>query len=322
VTWRTKIGDPTRYGSLDLLVADPAALDSAADWGRGPALAQARGLLGRLRDEDRRAFAILAAGSNTAVPVLAIGHPTLTVGERFTIRPGDRPFTVQVVGVAGVFPSLTPLPMLVVPADSVFRATPDEDPRVEPSQAGGRRLAYPFVSLWTSGGASDARAVLADADIGDLAVATSQDRRQQPELQAAVAALGYQQALGWAAALVALVAFAVHADRAAASSRLTDLFLVRVGLGARGVRRARTLELLAMALVAAALALVSVLLLRPIGARLLDPQRSAAPAFELVVGPGVLAVTGGFVLAATAVAALAAAVRSRRGTAEEVLRDA
>ncbi len=197
-----------------------------------------------------------------------------------------------------------------------------EDPRVQPAPGFGRPQAFPLVTLWAAGGAGDARAVLAGADLGDVAVATAETRRQQPQLQAAVAALGYQQALGWAAALVALVAFAVHADRTAGAGRLADLFLVRVGLGARGVRRARTLELLAMAAVAAGLALAAVQLLRPVGARLLDPQGSATPPFELTVGPGALAAAAGSVLVSVVVAALAGAARARRGTPEEVLRDA
>jgi putative ABC transport system permease protein len=212
--------------------------------------------------------------------------------------------------------------MLVAPADSLFRTMPREDPRVKPAPGFGRPQPFPLVTLWTAGGAGDARAVLAGAGLTDVAVATADTRRQQPQLRAAVAALGYQEALGWAAALVALVAFAVHADRTAAAGRLTDLFLVRVGLGARGVRRARALELLAMAAVAVVLALASVQLLRPIGARLLDPQRAATPPFELTVGPGVLAVAAGSVLVSVVVAALAGTARARRGTPEEALRDA
>jgi hypothetical protein len=323
VTWRTKVGDPIAYGSVELLVVDPAGFDAAALWGRGPALAQARRLLAALRDDDRSTLRRLDAGATVPVPVLAVGHPALTTGERVSVLPGEKRVAIEVVGTLDAFPSLSSLPMIVAPADSMFRSIPREDPRVQPPRGSfARPQAFPLVSLWSSGGGADAASVLAAHDLGDVAVVTADSVRRQPELQAAVAALGYQRALGWAAALVALVAFTVHADRQAAAGRLSDLFLVRVGLGARGVRRARLLELTGMAAAAAVLAIVAVALLRPIAPRLLEPQRAAATPFVLAVGGTVAALAVGVVVAGVVAAAGAATLRQRRGTPEEVLRDA
>ena len=254
-----------------------------------PGLARSRQLVDRLRDADAQAVQARRTGSHPAVPVLAVGYPPGRVGDQLTIEPEPRSSVdVEVVGSATAFPGLAGLPMLVLPADALFSAVPTQDPRPRP-RPNPPPSPFPTVQLWDGLGLQDLTRTLAAHAVNGQNVATAEAVRRQPELEAARQALPFQRALGWGAALVSLVAFALYVDRTVSLAGAADLLLARVGLGSRGVRRSRVLEPVVLTVLSGVLALVAVLLLRPMAARLLDPQRSAVPPFVLTIDARVVA---------------------------------
>jgi hypothetical protein len=319
VLWRTHIGDPTQFGSADLLVVDPRTFLAAALWGSGQDLAEARRLLERLADADARTAAAIEAGSRAVIPVIAVGYPAVRVGDQVDIVPAVSTVSVEAIGAAAAFPGFGNLPMLVAPATSLFRAIPLEDPRPHPRPASSPSTFS--AEMWDGLGADDAARTLLAFAVPDAKVSTAGAVRSTPRFEAARQALAYQQALGWCAALVALVAFGLYAERTASLAGAADLLLARVGLGGGGVRRARVLEPAVMVAVAGALALLAVLLLRPMAGRLLDPQRGAVPAFVLEVDVPVLAVGLAFLAVAALTAAVVALARQRSQSPDRVLRD-
>ena len=322
LTWRTRVGDPTAFGTLDLLVVDPAPFGRAALWGSGAALARSRQLVDRLRDADERAAQARRNRSHPAVPVLAVGYPPGRVGDQLTIEPEPgSSVTVEVVGSATAFPGLAGLPMLVLPADALFGAIPTLDPRPRP-HPNPPPSPFPTVQLWDGLGLPDLTRTLAAHAVNAQDVATAEAVRRQPELEAARQALPFQRAMGWGAAVVSLVAFALYVDRTVALAGAADLLLARVGLGSSGVRRSRVLEPVVMTVLSGALALLAVLALRPMAARLLDPQRSGVPAFVLLVDGRVVALGVAFLAVAAVVAAGVTLGRQRSLSPDRALRDA
>jgi hypothetical protein len=177
------------------------------------------------------------------------------------------------------------------------------------------------VQLWDGLGLQDLTRTLAAHAVNGQNVGTAEAVRRQPELEAARQALPFQRALGWGAALVSLVAFALYVDRTVSLAGAADLLLARVGLGSRGVRRSRVLEPVVLTVLSGVLALVAVLLLRPMAARLLDPQRSAVPPFVLTIDARVVAFGVAFLVVAALLAAGVTLARQRSLSPDRALRD-
>ena len=323
MVWRARISVPGEPTNVDILAVDPTTFQTIASWGRGPELAAARALLPELARRDRQDAAALRDGKGVgSVPALAIAAPGLRRGAGVPLDGGDWVLPATVLASLPAFPGhRSTLPLLVVPADSFLSRLEAADPRVRPPPGNLQPPPSLSAELWaTRAGSIDA--VLEPLGIDAPRRTTQKEAGTAPELVAADRSRGYQMAIGICLAAMAVLVLALYADRATARSRAADLMLARVGLGQRGPRRARALELLLMAAVAVVLAWVGVRLIAPLGARLLEPGGPAEPAFALRVGPATAMAGLAAALVALTVAVGAAALRSRTGTESAVLRDA
>jgi hypothetical protein len=342
IVWRTRVTVAPEYDEIDLLVVDPARLARVANWGSGPELARARQLLGPMAAADRtaaaraaadRAAAARAAGGRPAdaqaPPITAIGVGSVPLrpgdpGTVATISSGDVP--IRTLDVVPAFPGYAgTLPMIVVPADSFFAALGAADPRVRPPKGtSGFDTNSDFrPSLWSATDQGSLEAVLQAHDLdGQNPTSWTQVRLQQPDVVAADRSIGYQVALGWCVAGLAVLGFAMFADRAATRARAADLLLGRMGMGRKGIRRSWALELAGFAVIALVLAGVGLLAIVPLGPRLLEPGGGVAPPFVLRVAPfglvaTVVAIGGGWLLAL-----VVGRSRTRARSDAEVIRDA
>ena len=325
VVWRAEVTVPPEYDLIDLLVVDPARFAEVASWGSGPELARARQLLRPLAAADRSGAARPAAGSR---PIAAIGvgpvqlRPGDTAAVR-TVTSGDVP--IRTLDVVPAFPGYTGTrPMIVVPAGSFFAALGAADPRIRPPKGTSGFETNPDFrpALWSDTDLTALDAIL-QAHRLDRREPTSwaQVRLRQPDVVAADRSIGYQVALGWCVAGLAVLGFAMFTDRAAARARAADLMLARMGMGRNGIRRSWALELAGFAVMALVLAGVGLLAILPLGPRLLEPGGGVAPPFVLRVAPLGLAAT---VLAAAAGWLLALVIgrsRARARSDAEVVRD-
>lgn len=322
LVWRSPVSVEGDFGYRDLLVADPAALALTASWGEGRVLADARAELGRLADADRAA---IAAGSSSPVPVIAVAEPGFRVGDTLTISGQEWSTPVRVVASIPSFPGQKSHGMLVAAGPSFFPAVPRWDPRLAPPDDSLSPRAHFETWLWSSQPSPVVRTFLDAHATAATATTAAAQSAQQPALVAAERSLGYQVALALFLALTALVAVVVHARRLVRRSRGADALLARVGLGRRGVARARAWEVVLVVVVALLAAVAVNLLVAPLGPLLLDLDRGARPAYELRITAGALVATV-VVAVVTVLVALLAGVRpmvSRHGpTPEEVvLRD-
>ncbi|GAB3591898.1 hypothetical protein GCM10027446_11420 [Angustibacter peucedani] len=326
MVWRTRTTVPPEFANLDLLVVDPARFADVASWGTGPELARARALVRRLGVEDRAALARMVGGeAGVPVPALEVGDVLQGPGDKaaLTTRGDDVP--IQVLDVVPTFPGHSgSIGMVVVPADSFFSSLGVEDPRLRPPGDSGRFNRAPaeyYPALWSSRGSKELADIAAAHEVRTSGEHTLAEVEQQPDLVAARRSRGYQVALGACVALVAVLVLAMAADRGARRALAADLVLARAGLGRRGTRRARLVELSLLAAIALVLGFVGLLLVRPFGPRLLDPGGAAAPAFVLRVGPTSVLAGVATAVVALGVAVLAARARVRRARPTEVLRD-
>jgi MYXO-CTERM domain-containing protein len=327
IVWRTRVQVPPEYGSIDLLVVDPERFARVAAWGSGPELARARADVVSLAAADREAVRQWQGRQHTfPIPAIGVGPVLPRAGDEASVitrNHPDRP--IRMLDVVPAFPGYGGnLPMIVVPADSFFGSFGTTDPRIapDPRASGFDSLSEFMASLWTSRTPDTLRAILQPAGLESKNLVTLDRIRQRPEIVAARQSTGYQLALGVCVAALAALGLAMFADRAATRARAADLMLTRLGLGARGIRRARALELAFLELVSLTLAVAGVLAVVPLGARLLDPGGSKAPPFALRPDPQAFLVA---LLAAVLTLVLALVVsRPRRGSrsAGEVLRDA
>lgn len=327
IVWRGRITVPPEYGNLDLLVVDPRQFAEVASWGTGPELGQARARLRGLAAADTRATAELRAGRHSGpIPAIGVGAILQRPGDAAAIstEQGDVPITIM--DVVSAFPGASgEFPAVVVPADSYFSFLGRGDPRVRPPAGSGRFERGPteyFPSLWSSTNLVPLQAVLASNGLEPGASTSYQKAAEEPDLVAARGSIGYQVALGWCVAGLAMLALAMFAERSVARSRAADLMLTRMGLGRRGITRARAAELAALAVLSLVLAGVGVGVIVPLGARLLDPGGGSAPAFVLRLDPSGLAASMLAVAVAVLVALLVSSTSGRSGgSAREVLRD-
>jgi hypothetical protein len=329
IVWRGRITVPPEYGNLDLLVIDPLRFAAVASWGSGPELRQAKGLLGALERADVQATAQLMAGQHGGpIPAIGVGKVQQRKGDAAAIATdlGDVP--IKVMDVVPAFPGGGGnLPLIVVPADSYFAFLGESDPRVRPASGSGRFTRGPteyFPYLWSSTDFASLQRILNAKDVEAGAVTRYQQFAQEPDLVAARASIGYQVALGFCVAGLAVLGLAMFADRSVTKARAADLLLTRMGLGRSGTARARAVELAAFALIALLLAGIGVAVIVPFGARLLDPGGGSVPAFVLRLDPGGWTVSALMVLVAVGVALLVSRSRSSAssaGSAAEVLRN-
>ncbi|QTE27966.1 hypothetical protein [Pengzhenrongella sicca] len=330
VVWRGRTTVPPEYTNLDLLVIDPEHFAEVASWGTGPELARAKALLPALARADDTVTAGLVAGEpGEPVPAIGVGDLPSRAGDEAALSTLTDDVPITFLDVVPAFPGLgDALPLVVVPADSFFSWLGSSDPRVKPPEGTGKFDRTPtayFPSLWTNGDARSFAAILDPAGVTPGDTETLEHVGQLPDLVAARRSLGLQLALGVAVGAIAMLALAMFADRAATRSRAADLLLTLVGMGRAGPRRARSLELAAMAALGLALGTLGVALVAPLGARLLDPGGGAAPGFVLRLGPQALGAGAAAAAIAVGVAVVVATARSASRTSRSadrgVLRD-
>jgi len=319
VVWRETALIPAEVADVDLLILDPRSFETAADWGTGPSLHQAREALRVLGEAEEAAAASRPSESTTGVfPVVLVATRNAAVGNEFTASTTMGPFRARVVAVAATFPGYdSRVPMVIVPADGYLSSLGMLDPRFRDSSP-----AFAASKVWSSGGAGELASLLSTAGVGTEDIVSAALVEERPEFVVARTGGDYQLAIAFGIAAMALVAVCLHGDRRAAESRATDVLLARVGLGSAGPGRARTLELLALVLLGIVLAVIAVTALAPLGARLLDPAPRLAPALDLQsdLRSYLVMAVAATVMAAGAVTARRP--RSRAGSDGAVLRDA
>ncbi|RJK95962.1 hypothetical protein [Vallicoccus soli] len=311
VVWRGDATTPLDEVPRELLLVDPAGLRDVVLPGRGPDLARARQALDELT-------AAAATGPGGDVPALVVGDPAAAGEDLLDVDALAWQGRLRVLDRLDAFPGASG-PTYVLPADAVLGELGPLDPRLRPASGPG----WPFfedVALW----ASSAR-LLADtldaAGARPESVSTAAEVRRLPALVAAERARGHQLAVAAYLGLLAALALAVHAERAASAGRAADLVLGRVGLRRRQVLGARVLELAALAAAGGACGVLAVLAVVPLGGRLLDDAPYLQPAVELAVGPAAVLLTAAAAAGAVLAGALAAAARAGTGGEEGAYRD-
>jgi putative ABC transport system permease protein len=322
VVWRYQVNTPTDNLPNDLLVADPQRLLAAARWGSGSTLAAARQLTGSLAAAGRRSVRAQASDFNAAVPVIAVATTGLAVGDEINVEGVTWTARLRVVGRTDAYPGLAQRPMFVAPVNAMFAHLGVLDPRLRPRPKGpsGPDGGPVQTTIWTSRGVPGVQAALAGKDVRASRLDTAAQARLQPIFVAVDRAKDYQLALGSSLALLAVLAMARLADRAASRGQATDVLLARVGLQRAGVRAARALEAAYLSIVALVGALVGVAVLLPLGARLLDFDPSLPPGLELQLSWRSVGVVAIVAAVAAVVASVVGAARSASGSEEVALR--
>jgi hypothetical protein len=303
-------------------VADPQPLVAAALWGSGSKLAAARELTVSLAAAGRRSVREQGSNFSAPIPVLAVATTGLAVGDEINVEGVTWQVRLRVVGRSVAYPGLGQRPMFVAPADAMFAHLGVLDPRLRPRPSGprGDDGGPVLTTVWTSHGVSGIQAVLAAHDVRASQLDTAAQARLLPIFVAVDRAQDYQLALGSSLALLAALAMAMLADRAASRGRATDFLLARVGLRLSGVRAARALEAGYLSIVALLGALVGVAVLLPLGPRLLDFDPSLAPGLELRLRLGSIGIVAIVAAVAAIVASVVGATRSATGSEEVALR--
>lgn len=326
VVWHAQTSVPGRSGGVDVLLVDADSFGAAASWGATGAVAGLREHLPAMAEAEARIGAQMRAGERwDALPVVVVGDLGLGTGDTASVATDlGGAVLVRVLDVVEAAPGRrSGRPRIIAPADPFLLQHLNNDPRLRPSTRAWTARRDQFrAELWTSGGAADLDRTLTAAGVEPIEVRTVQQARARPVFVAAGLGRTYQLAIGVLLALLAAAALALHADRAAARHRPTDVLLARAGLGRRGTALARDLEVVVLGATSGLLAVVAVLLVSPLADRLLDPGDGELPAARLVVGPTAVLVAVAAVVATTALAAVAARVRARSGSDAEVLRDA
>jgi putative ABC transport system permease protein len=324
VVWRRTTTVPSLFGDQGLLVIDPPSFAAAASWGRGPELAQARGLLPALDAAGHEAARRFDVGDTTTpVPVLVTAGSGLRRGDVASVAGPGWVVAVRVLDVVDAFPGHDDAtPLLVAPSDGFFAHLGPGDPRYRPAPDVPQPSPTFSAYAWSAGGSAALDRLLGAAHVTPLSTASDAQTRQLPELVATRWGVGYLGALGAGLALLSIVGLALYADRTAARSRASDVLLARLGLGRRGVRRSHALELALLVLTALLLAAVGGWVVTRLGPLGLDPGSARAPSFRLRPGTGALA--GAVVAGGVALLAAVAVVRARGRDATDgtVLRDA
>ena len=325
VVWRAQTDIPGRTGGVDMLLVDADSFAAAASWGSSGALDGLRRRLPELAAGGQAAGDTLRAGGIVSgLPVVVVGDVGLEPGRAASVSSDFVTMDVEILDVVEVAPGRrSNRPMIVVPADPFLLAHTNFDPRLHPRpEARTARVDQFRAELWVAGGEAELDGVLEAGGIEPRKVTTADAARSVPEVVAATLGGSYQVAVGVILALMAAGALAFHADRTAAEHRAADVLLARTGIGAQGIRRARTLEVLVIGSAAALLAALTVLALTPLADRLLDPGDGGLPDLRLMVDLTDVAVLVLGTVVATTVAAAAAAARGRRPSDAEVVRDA
>jgi hypothetical protein len=327
VVWRdTAVTIPGQDGYKSLMVISPASFATAANWGEGPELRRARGLLPALAAAGKASARQFAVGNETAaVPVLIAGRTDLRPGDRASVVGAGSwlvPVRVQVVAVLDAFPGQGTDPLLVVPSSGFFEHLKVFDPRRRPAPGELPSTAEFTPYLWSSHGTAELNRVLAAAGVSPRSVSSVRDIERLPVLLAARRALGYLAVLGGTVAVFAVVALALYADRVATRTRAAEVMLVMVGMARRAPARARLFEVFLMTGAALALAAAGAAVIARLGPLGLDPGGGPAPAFALRVGWPAVAVAAGGALVAVLVAGGVSWLRGRQRSDAEVLRDA
>ena len=259
------------------------------------------------------------------IPVIAVNEPTLSTGDEAVISGQEWQSYVTVIASVSSFPGQGDRPMIVATAPSLLPRWGRSDPRLKPAAGQEPPRAYSEAWVWSSRPVDDLVTMLERRKVSPTALTTREQAEAQPALVAAASTLSLQVVLAGFLALAAVVAAALHSRRVSRRSRAADAMLARAGLGASGVRRARTWETLMLVALAFVSAVAAVWLVTPIGALLLDLDRRLRPAYELHLTWPALLVTAGAAVVMLAVAWWVGARDSAGGRGrspeEVVLRD-
>ena len=243
--------------TFDLLAVDPDTFARAAFWSDGFADVPLAELLRRLTSGD----------PGGALPVI-IARPAGPGSTSITLVETTVP--IEVVGTAAAFPGMSSLrPLVIVDEERLLDATQDAPNPLDVPAAG--------TELWIRGTDEQVRAALATLPYVPSIVLSTEEVKDIPHIAAVIDTFLVLNALGLVAALLVLASIVMYLQARQRSQVLAYGLSIRMGMDARGHRRAVASELVAMlgvaALVGVGLAVVAIRLVVP----LLDPLEVIPP---------------------------------------------
>ncbi|CAN5753367.1 hypothetical protein BH18ACT15_BH18ACT15_06080 [soil metagenome] len=266
---------PGDFVATDILAIDPRTFASAAYWDGSFAAHPLSELLALLE----------APETGRRLPVIVVGRGFPTGGtldfESFRIP-------VTEVASAQAWPGLTSVRPLLVTTERALNASFDA--------AGANRAAASY-ELWLEGDSQGILKALAASPEGSGPVVTADEVRATPALLALRWTLGFLQALGLFAGLVALVGVLLYLQARQRAREMSYVLSRRMGLRRREQRGALRLELAGLLLPSFALAFAFAALATQLVYRRLDPIPTQPPASLFVFPDRLLGFTAIVMLA-------------------------
>jgi putative ABC transport system permease protein len=284
----------------EVLVVDTSTFENAAFWNGGFSDTSLDQLLDALN-----------GSVDTGLPVVVVGGAQVGDGDFLRVLSSDVPLSVA--GRASAWPGMhAGLITLVASSDAVEQL--EESGESSLIGAAGAR------ELWAKGDPETILETLKDRDVGVTLSHTAADARSTPGLLAAGWILGYLQAVGAGAGLIAVAGIALYLQARARAGLISWALTRRMGLNPWSFRASIAFEVGAMLLIALAMGTGLALISAGLVYRRFDllPSLPPAPVFAAPVATVAVA------LAALVVASAAAGLRThrfaRRSNVAETLR--
>lgn len=285
---------------VDVLAIDPQTFPEAVRWSPTYSSQPLPELMALLEGEGER------------LPLIATGG---AVPSRGTLTTSRYQIPITVAARVRAFPGMdTERPLVVVDADRFFgtvkklgTSSVDERFTVE-----GRQ--------WIRGDAAQIVRSLNDQGVPDESITSAATLQSRPDILARSWTLGYLQAVGVVAGLLAFVGTLLYLGARQASREVAYVLARRMGLTAAAHRRSVAVELAGMLGIATATGTVLALLAAWLLLAQLDPLPEVAPAPLLALPQTLLVATAGAIGLACLVGAAAVQRAADRARVSEVLR--
>ena len=284
----------------EVLVIDTATFEDAAFWNRGFSDSSLDGLLEALDGPVDR-----------GLPVVVVGGAPVGDENFLTVLSSDVPLTV--VGRASAWPGMhSGLITLVASRDAVDRLQESGESSLV-GVAGVREL-------WAKGDPESILNELEARDIGVTLSRTAEDARTTPGLLAAGWILGFLQAVGAGAGLIAVAGVALYLQARARAGVISWALTRRMGLRPWSFRASIALEVAAMLVISLAMGTGLALIAAGLVYKRFDvlPTLPPGPVFAAPVATVALALAA--LLVAAALAGLRTQRFARRSNVAETLR--
>jgi putative ABC transport system permease protein len=284
----------------EVLVVDTSTFEEAAFWNGGFSDSSLDDLLDGLD-----------GSIDSGLPVVVVGNAQLDDGDFLRVLSSDIPLTIS--GLAEAWPGMhSGLITLVASRDAVERL--QESGRSSLVGAAG------LLELWAKGGTQTIADTLDKRDVGVTLVHTAEEARTTPSLLAAGWTLGFLQAVGAGAGLIAIAGVVMYLQARARAGVISWALSRRMGLKPWSFRASIALEVAAMLLISLAMGTALALVAAVLVYRRFDFLPSLPPEPVFAAPVATVAVALGALLLAAAIAGLRTHRFARRSNVAETLR--